>query len=648
MKRSFPVSAILFLFGAVALSQIDGTGPYANLVMEGIPRVPASLQQQVDRYSVFQTVEFMGWHPVKREMLIRTYGYNPRRNGQIHRVEYPGGWFWQLTFFADPVAGISYHRPKGDYLVFSKDSDGNELYQMYRYDCGTGRVTPLTNGKSRNTSGTWSHADRQIAYLSARRNGKDLDLYLIDPSHPHSDRLLAPLRGEVWSVQSWSPDDRRIVLGQYVSDRESYLWLLDVVTGKKQLLTPRDSACPAAYGSSVFSKDGRDIYTLSNRRSEFWRLVDIDLATKRQTPLTHLSQWDVSSFTVTGDRRTLAFVTNEDGAGILHLLDMASRKERPVDRLPLGVITGMGWHKNGRDLGFTFESAHFQSDAYAVDARTGRIERWTDSQTRGLHAEEFAEPERVHWRSFDERSISGLLYRPPASFTGKRPVIIDIHGGPEAQARPDYMGGWNYYINGLGVALICPNVRGSAGYGKTFLDLDNGFQREGAYRDIGALLGWIRTRPELDADRIMVTGASYGGHMALAVAAMYNDRIRCTIDEAGPSNLVTFLERRVRGSDMRRTEYGDEREPRMRAFLERIAPLNNAGKITKPLFIVQGANDPRVPLGEAQQMVEAVRRNGTPVWYLMAWNEGHGFSKPASVNFLSYAEALFVKEYLLR
>jgi dipeptidyl aminopeptidase/acylaminoacyl peptidase len=364
--------------------------------------------------------------------------------------------------------------------------------------------------------------------------------------------------------------------------------------------------------------------------------------------LTDPSRWDVSSLAMTADRKILAYVTNEDGASILHLLDTTKGKELPVPRLRLGVITGIAWHSNGRDLGFTFASAHFQWDAYSLDVRNGRITRWTDSQNPKLEAEDFAEPERIHWRSFDGREISGLFYRPPSWFTGKRPVIIEIHGGPESQSRPGYIGVWNYYVSRLGIALIRPNVRGSSGYGQTFLDLDNGFRRADAYRDIGALLDWIRSRPDLDADRIMVTGASYGGHMALAVAALYNDRIRCVLDEYGPSNLVTLLETMKRGRDLRRTEYGDERDPRMRAFLERIAPLNNAGKIRKPLFIVQGANDPRVPLGEAQQMVTAVRRNGTPVWYLMAWNEGHGFFKPANVDFLNYAEALFVKEYLLK
>jgi dipeptidyl aminopeptidase/acylaminoacyl peptidase len=647
MKRSFRGHTALFLFAAVLLSQMGAIGPYDNVVTEGIPQIAVSLRRDVSRYGAYRTAELMAWNPVKQEMLIRTYGYGPRHRGQLHRVEYPGGRFRQLTFFNDPVAGTAYPPERDDYLVLRKDTDGNEQYRLYRCDSGMGKVTLLTDGRARITSWDWSHSSRQIAYLSTGRNGKVFDLHLMDPADPHSDRLLVSLGSEGWGVRCWSPDDRHIVLGQTVSNRESYLWLLDVATGVKQCLTPGDPAHPCAYRDAAFSGDGRGLYTLSNRGSEFWQLVYLDLATRRQRLVTRPFRWDVSSFALTRKRKMLAFVVNEDGASVLHLLDLSSGKERPVEQLPPGVISGLRWHQ-GTELGFTCESSHYQTDAYSLDVRTGRIKRWTDSQTRGLHPEVYAEPERIHWPGFDGRSISGLLYRPPPWFSGKRPVIIDIHGGPESQSRPEYIGVWNYYIDELGIALIRPNVRGSSGYGKTFLDLDNGFRREDAYRDIGSLLDWIRSSSDLDASRVMVTGASYGGNVALAAAAAYNDRIRCAMEISGPSNLVTFLISRERDREERRAEYGDERDPRMRAFLERIAPLNNARKIRKPLFIVQGANDPRVPLGEAQQMVEAVRRNGTPVWYLMAWNEGHGFFKPANVGLLSDARALFVKEYLLK
>ena len=226
--------------------------------------------------------------------------------------------------------------------------------------------------------------------------------------------------------------------------------------------------------------------------------------------------------------------------------------------------------------------------------------------------------------------------------------MIVIHGGPEGQFRPVYLGRTNYYLNELGVSVLYPNVRGSSGYGKTFLDLDNGFKREDSYRDISALLDWIAAQPDLDAERVMVTGGSYGGHMTLALAVRENERIRCSLDIVGMSNLVTFLENtEAYRQDLRRVEYGDERDPEMRAFLERIAPLNHAQKITKPLFIVQGKNDPRVPYTEALQMAATVRANDTPVWFLMANDEGHGFAKKSNADFLFYSTIAFVQQYLL-
>jgi dipeptidyl aminopeptidase/acylaminoacyl peptidase len=345
----------------------------------------------------------------------------------------------------------------------------------------------------------------------------------------------------------------------------------------------------------------------------------------------------------------IALQSNEAGLQVLHLIDARTGKDIPLVNLPPGYVAGFRWHKNGRYLGFTLDSVRSSTDAYSLDTKTLTVERWTYSETGGLNTEHFVEPRVIRWQSFDGLSISGFLYSPPAKFTGKRPVVIEIHGGPESQFQPYFPGRTYYYMNELGVALIYPNVRGSSGYGKEFLKLDNGFLRENSYKDVGALLEWIKTQPDLDADRILVTGVSYGGHMALAVAANYSDKIRAAIDICGPANLVTFLEHTsAYRQDLRRVEYGDERDPQMRAFLEKIAPLNKVAKIKKPLFVVQGKNDPIVPASESEAIVAALRRNGTPVWYLMAKDEGHGFSKKNNSDFEFYAAVLFMKEYLLK
>ena len=314
------------------------------------------------------------------------------------------------------------------------------------------------------------------------------------------------------------------------------------------------------------------------------------------------------------------------------------------------VISGLHWHKHDSVFAFNVASARSPSDVYAWSLDAPKVTRWTESEIGGIPASQFVEPKLVTWKSFDGREISGFLYLPDSQkYPGPRPVVVNIHGGPEAQFRPGFLGRNNYIINELGCAMIFPNVRGSAGYGKTFLKLDNGFKREDSYKDIAALLDWIKTQPQLAADRIMVTGGSYGGHMTLAVATYYADRIRCALDVVGISNLRTFLEHTESyRRDLRRVEYGDERDPKMREFMERTAPLNNAQKIIKPLFVVAGANDPRVPKSEADQIVATLKKQGTPVWYLVAKDEGHGFAKKKNADFQFYATVQFIREYLLK
>lgn len=648
MKRFVKVIFALLVAAelTVVVAQSDVVTPGENLVVEGIPSIPVAMAEEINRYTEFRYADLSNWHPARREMLIAT---RFAETNQVHLLKMPGGARTQLTFFKDSTGGASFHPTGGDYFVFSKGSGGNENYQKYRYDFASGAVTLLTDGKSRNTGGAWANAGDKYVYQSNRRNGEDLDIWMMNPADPKSNRVLAELKGGGWGTYEFSPDDRQLLVGEYVSANESYLWLMDAATGAKTLVTPRGEAEKVLYGSAQFSKDGKGIYVTTDRESEFQRLAYIDLATKKHTYLTGSINWDVDYFALSWDGKTLAFVTNEDGLSVLHLMDTASRKELPAPKLPVGVLGALEWHRNNRDLGFGLESARSTYDTYSLDVKTGKIERWTESETGGINTTVFSLPEVVRWKTFDARMISGLYYKPPAKFAGKRPVIIDIHGGPEGQARPWFQGENNYFVNEMGIALIQPNVRGSTGFGKTFLKLDNGFLREDSYKDVAALLDWIKARPELDADRVMVAGGSYGGHMTLAMATFYPDRIRAALDVVGPSNFVTFLENTsAYRRDLRRVEYGDERDPKMREFLNRIAPLNSAAKIVKPLFVVQGGNDPRVPLSESQQIVETVRKNGTPVWYLMAKDEGHGFAKKKNRDFQLYAVVLFIREHLLK
>ena len=646
MKRLSLLSVLFLLFASLALAQDSEISPGDNLIVEGIPKVPASLAEDVHRYTEFRRADFLSWHPTKREMLIRTrFGETP----QVHMVKSPGGARTQLTFFKDPVHSAAYPPQKGNSFVFSKDNGGNEFFQYYRYDLGTGTVTLLSDGKSRNVTAVWSHGGDRMVYGSTRRNGKDMDLYIVRPTDPSSDRRIAQLEGSGWRPVDWSPDDRRLLVLEFISINESYLWLFDTASGEKTLITPKSGSEPVSYGGGKFSADGAGVYVTTDRQAEMHRLVFLDLKTKQQTALAEHMTWEIEEFDLSQDGKWLAFVTNEDGLSVLHVLDVATGRERAAPKLPTGLIAGLQWHRNGTDLGFTFESAREPADAYSFNILTGMLERWTYSETGGLNTETFPEPELIRWRSFDGQQLSAFLYMPPARFAGKRPVAIGIHGGPEGQARPHFLARHNYWLNELGVALLYPNIRGSSGYGKSFLKLDNGLLRENAYKDVGALLDWIKTRPELDADRVMVWGASYGGHVTLVAGTLYSDRIRCLLDIVGISHLGTFLQStEAYRRDLRRAEYGDERNPEVRAFFERTAPVNNAHKLTRPLFIAQGKNDPRVPLSEAEQMVRTARTRGAPIWYLMAKDEGHGFAKKRNADFLFYATVLFVKEYLLR
>ncbi len=645
MIKRIPRLLAILLLAPVCWAQNDQVAPNENLAAEGVPPVPSALAAGAERYSNYRGASLASWNPERREMLISTRFADV---SEIHLVKMPGGDRSQLTFYPDPVAAAQFNPRLGGSFVFIKDIGGGEFYQFYRYDMASGDVTLLTDGKSRNVGLTWSRGGEKIAYGSTRRDGNDVDIWVIDPADPKSDHMLTKLDGGGWQPLDWSPDRQKLLVVNDVSAEESYLWLMDANSGEKTLLTPRGEA-KVSYAGGHFAKDGKGIYTTTDKDSEFHRLAYIELKTGLPTYLTSDIPWDVEEFDLSDNGGMIAFVTNEDGYGVLHLLDTTTRREKSVPSLPRGIISGVTWNKNNRDLGFDLASARSSSDVYSLDVASGKIERWTFSETGGLNTASLQEPELIHWKSWDGRMISGFLYRPPGKFTGKRPLIVNIHGGPEGQFRPGFLGRVNYWLNELGIAVIFPNVRGSSGYGKTFLSLDNGFLREGSYRDISTLLDWIQQQPDLDPGRVMITGGSYGGFMTLAVATNYNDRIACSVDIVGPSNLVTFLEH-TSGyrQDLRRVEYGDERDPKMRAFLEQIAPYNKAKNITKPLFVIAGKNDPRVPASESEQMVQIVRQNGTPVWWLLGKNEGHGFRKKQNIDYQFYATIMFVKEYLLK
>jgi dipeptidyl aminopeptidase/acylaminoacyl peptidase len=664
LQRCLLVPAFAFaLFAPAAFAQTSAaTAPEAvkpavvkpgdNLVVENIPPIPVSIAEKTARYGETRAAMLYSWSPAARSMLIGTrFG----DTAQVHLVKMPGGARQQLTFFPDRVLSAQFEPGAGASFLFAKDTGGGEWYQLYGYDLASGDITLLTDGKSRNDSAVFEHHGSRIAYTSTRRTGQDNDLYTMDIHQPQSDHLLTQLKGGGWQPADWSPDGKQILAAENLSINQSNLYLIDAASGEKKLLTPAQTAdSQVFYGNPLFSKNGKGLYLVTDRDSDFQRLAYFDLATMQPRYLTTGIPWDVEQFSLSDDGKTIAFATNENGISKLYQLEIASGRYHRIAGIPDGVLQALSFRPNSQEIGFSLTSAHSPLDVYSIDLATRSpaakdVVRWTESETGGLNTAQFREPTLVSWKSFDGRTITGFLYQPdPAKFPGKRPVIVNIHGGPEGQSRPIFQGRGNYIIDEMGVAMIFPNVRGSTGYGKAFTKLDNGFHRDDTYKDIGALLDWIGTQPTLDPARIMALGGSYGGHMTWAVAAYYNDRIRCALPVVGMSNLVTFLEHtEAYRRDLRRVEYGDERDPAMRAYLEKIAPMNHLDAMHKPVFAVVGKNDPRVPWTESRQILDKLNAQGTPTWFLMANDEGHGFSKKENTDFLFDAEVMFIQTYLL-
>jgi len=610
----------------------------AAITADGIPSIPSSLADETRPYFEYRTASFGGWNAEDRSMLVYTRFAD---TGQMHRVAVPGGARTQMTFEEEPIGGGSYS-PDGSVLLVSKDIGGNEFSQIFRYE--NGRLVLLTDGTSRNGLGAWTHDGSMVAFSSTKRNGRDTDLYIMDPRDPSTTRMLAERQGGGWFVVDFTPDDSHALVANYISVQNIELYLLDLATGEETRITDPDN--PIAFNGISFAPDGQ-LWIATDQGSDFKRLGTLDVETGSFTPVV-TENWDVSGFDIAEDGSFVAYEVNAAGQSALKILDTASGEIREVD-LPPGVIGGFEIAPWG-EIGLTFSSNQAASDAYSVNPETLELTRWTASETGGLDPNNNVLPELVEIESFDGEAMSGFLYRPdPERFPGPRPLIMSIHGGPEGQSTASFLGRTNYLINELGVAYFLPNVRGSTGFGKRFVSLDNGpFQRENSVRDIGAFLDVLEADPAIDAGRMMVTGGSYGGYMCYASALRYGERFDAAACVVAISSFVTFLENTEDyRRDLRRVEYGDERDPEQRAKLIEISPLTRIDELDIPLLVATGANDPRVPASEADQVIEAVRANGREAWHFLAANEGHGFRRKENADYYYWTFLTFVRENLL-
>lgn len=606
-----------------------------------VPLVPPEIVSRLAQYQSVRTAEFRGWAPDGNGILIWTRFGNA---AQLHRVYQPGGRREQVTFFEEPTTGKFLPGSGDGAMLASLSAGGNENYQIYLVDPTKFQTTLLTDGKSRNEVGPVTDDGSAVAIASTRRNGRDTDLYVADPRQADSMKLVLETNAEFYRAADWSPDGHQLLLERYVSINESYLSILDVRSREKTEI-PMPGEGKSAVSPIRYSADGRSILLATDATSEFRRLARYDLQRKSFEWLTEDIDWDVSDLEV--DRRSgnLALAVNAGGASRLLVIVDGKRRELPI---PLGIVSGIEFSPDGSQLGFTLARPEAPAEAYSLRWADGTLTRWTYSEVGGLDPATFVVPTRIEFPTFDQRQIPAYYFRPRgASPDRKVGVLINIHGGPEGQYQPFFSGMDQYLVNELGVAVIAPNVRGSAGYGKTYLKLDNAELREDSVRDIGALLDWIAAQPELDSTRVAVYGGSYGGYMVLASLVHHGERIKAGIDNVGIANFITFLENTAPyRRDLRRAEYGDERDPAMRKVFERINPSSSAEKIKSALLVAHGRNDPRVPFSEAEQIAERVRAQGRTVWTVYADNEGHGFAKKDNADYVRAVQVLFLKTHI--
>jgi dipeptidyl aminopeptidase/acylaminoacyl peptidase len=641
MNRKLLLALAMTLTSTFALGAVEERG---NLLLDNIPAVDTPLTARLDDYMNGRGASFVDWLPDGGILIATRFGDAE----QLHRVIMPLGAREQLTFYREPVTSArSPQSAVAPGFVFLKDQGGNENAQVYWYDVATRAVRLLTDGKGLYGGLAWSHDGRRVAFHGTGRDGVSYDLFIAEPANNVPPRLVFNGFQKSWSVEDWSPDDTKLLISNFVSANESHLFVLDIASAA---LTPvGEGSEPASVEQAQFTPDGRGIYLITNRDSEFQQLRRLNLATGESEILTGHIPWDIDRFERTDDGRYLAWVANVDGLSRLTVVNLGSQAEI-LPPLPDGQIGRIAFDRTGKKLALSIESPQSPRDVFVFDVERNALVRYTKSEAGPVDPLKFVPAELVRFPTFDRergkfRQIPAFVFR--AAGPGPHPVYIDIHGGPESQFRPTYNPFNQFLVRELGFTVIAPNVRGSGGYGKAYLNLDNGEDREDAVKDIGALLVWIGLQKDLDAKKVFVAGGSYGGYMSLASMVNFGDRLRGGIDVVGISNFVTFLESTsAYRRDLRRPEYGDERLPRTRVYLQRISPLTNAARISKPLLVVQGLNDPRVPATESQQMVAKIRARGGEVWYLAAKDEGHGFKKKPNRDFYQRTIVTFLEKQL--
>lgn len=651
------LKSLIFLalapFCAMASEIPEWTANDGQLILEGVPDIPQGLVTRLNQYQNVRSATILDWTRNGKGMYIRT------RFGdisQIHKVHAAGGTRLQLTWFREPIGEVS-RREKSEELAITMDTGGAEQDQIFLFDPDTASTRMLTDGDSRNRRVSWSRNGTTMAFQSTRRNGRSNDLWITNPDQTNSSRMLLEAPDGTWyGPVDFSNDGKYLLVQQFINVDDSRIYVLRLKDLDLQFLAGNEET-PSANRAISFDRRGDGFYFITNERGQAAELAWQPLSPERERIyITARIPWDVTEFALSDDGKRGAFVTNEEGVSRLYLLNTRTGSFALVNNIPLGIISGLKFNPDNRRIAMSVSTAQSPSDVYVLNlGRNPRsaktLVRWTYSEVGGLDTRSFIQPKLFHYPTFDlagdkQREVPAFIYR--SESREPAPVIIFVHGGPESQYRPAFSSTFQMWAAELGAAVIAPNIRGSAGYDSEYLALDNVGRREDAVKDIGALLDWIATQPGLDENRVAIYGASYGGYVVLASAVMYSDRLRAGVDVVGISNFVTFLENTEEyRRELRRHEYGDERDPEIRAMLERISPINNVDRIDIPLLVVQGRNDPRVPASQSEQIVQALRNRGNPVWYIDALNEGHGYNRKENRNVYEQAAILFLQKYLV-
>ena len=543
---------------------------------------------------------------------------------QVWSLREPGAWPEQRTFFDERVTFVS-HSPEREELVFGMDDGGNERAQLFLLDGGT--VTPLTDTPAaKHRWGGWSHDGERFAFAANRRDDSVFDIYVQERTETGDEATLVH-EGEGWlTLGGFSPDDDRLIVSQAHSSFDQDLSVLDVESGEIEHVTPHEG--DVRFLNAAWGPRGEALYVVTDHDSDTLYLARLDLATHGIEPVVDGDDWNVEGFALHEDTRRIVYARNVDGYTELtagRLVGETEIESFPDPDLPDGVAGGIAFDDQAERFAVTVTGPRENTNVHVVEVETGAAERWTRAATAGFAREDFREPDLVRYETFDGREIPAFFSVPVDAAEGDTPVVVDIHGGPEGQRRPSFSPVTQYLCE-AGYAVFEPNVRGSVGYGKAYTHLDDVEKRMDSVADIERGAAWLADHPLVDPDRIAVMGGSYGGFMTLASLTEYPDLWAAGVDIVGIASFVTFLEntgswRRA----LREAEYGSLDEDR--ELLESISPLTHIENIDAPLFVLHGANDPRVPVGEADQVAERVRDQGVPVEKLVFDDEGHGIVK---------------------